>query len=112
LFDKRDLEGFQSYVHTDYRGWSYNSAVPLDKATARKYLEYDMKTTTPVLSDIHPMAIQIFGNVAIVHYVYTTIDKGADGKDNPSSGRWTDILMKQGDKWVMIGDHGGRTSKN
>jgi hypothetical protein len=26
-------------------------------------------------------------------------------------GRWTDILMKQGDKWVMIGDHGGRTSK-
>ncbi len=24
-----------------------------------------------------------------------------------TQGRWTDLLKKQGDKWVMIGDHGG-----
>lgn len=23
------------------------------------------------------------------------------------SGRWTDILLKQGNKWVITGDHGG-----
>ena len=26
-------------------------------------------------------------------------------------GCWKDILMKKGNKWVMVGDHGGKTSK-
>jgi len=26
-------------------------------------------------------------------------------------GRWTDILMKKDGKWMMVGDHGGKTSK-
>ena len=30
-----------------------------------------------------------------------------DGKKKSEKGTWTDILTKQGNKWVMIGDHGG-----
>ena len=51
----------------------------------------------------------IFGPV---HIRGPQIMKGPDGKEKPSEGRWTDILMKQGDKWVLIGDHGGKTSKD
>lgn len=100
------------YVHNDYLGWSYNSPLPMDKAAVRKFVEYEFKTSKTILTNIKPAGIGIFGNVAVVHYYYVTIYKDAEGKEKSGAGRWTDILMKQGDKWVMIGDHGGRTSKD
>ena len=33
-------------------------------------------------------------------------------KEKVEQGRWTDILIKQDDKWIMIGDHGGATSED
>ena len=112
LYAQRDLEGFVAYFHPDYRGWDYESALPMDKASSRKFLEHAFKTTTTLVYDIKPVAIQIYGNVAFVHYYYTEVYKDVEGKQKSSSGRWTDILLKQGDRWLMIGDHGGQTSKN
>lgn len=111
LADAGNVEGFMAYVHNDYLGWNYQSALPMEKSAVRKFVEYDFKTSKTILSNIKPVAIGVFGNFAYVHYYFTVIYKDADGKEKSSSGRWTDILMKQGDKWVMIGDHGGRTSK-
>jgi ketosteroid isomerase-like protein len=112
LADAGNVEGFLAYVHDNYMGWNYSSALPMDKAVMKKYVEYDFKTSKTLLSNIKPVAIGVFGNVAYVHYYYSFIYKDAEGKEKSSSGRWTDILMKQGDKWVMIGDHGGKTSKD
>jgi ketosteroid isomerase-like protein len=70
-----------------------------------------MKTKKVLVQDIKPVGIKIHGDVAFVHYYWSRIEKGADGKEATVSGRWTDILTKQGEKWVLIGDHGGRTSK-
>jgi len=111
-YDRGDIEAFVSYFHNDYRGWIYTAPVPMDRATVRKFVEYGMKTSKVMLSNLTPAEISIFGNVAVVHYFWTSIEKGADGKEETHSGRWTDILMKQGDKWMLIGDHGGQTSKN
>ena len=112
LADAGNVEGFMAYVHNDYLGWNYQSALPMEKSAVRKFVEYDFKTSKTILSNIKPVAIGVFGNFAYVHYYFTVIYKDADGKEKSSSGRWTDILMKQGDKWVMIGDQGGRTSKD
>jgi hypothetical protein len=112
LYAQGNLEGYMGYVHTDYRGWSYNSALPSDKASSQKWVDHDIKTTKTLVYDVKPVAIQIHGNIAFVHYYYAQLVKDVEGKEKASSGRWTDILMKQGDKWVMIGDHGGQTSKD
>jgi ketosteroid isomerase-like protein len=112
LYDAGNLEGYLSYFHNDYLGWSYRSPLPMDKASMKKFVEYDMKTSKPILSNIKPVAIGVFGNVAYADYYYTVMYKDAEGKTQSESGRWTDILMKQGDKWVLIGDHGGKTSKD
>ena len=55
----------------------------------------------------HPSKIWVNGNFAYVHYYYTQVTENADGKPNTEKGRWTDILMKKGDKWMLVGDHGG-----
>lgn len=107
-----NLDGFMSYFHENYMGWEFDQPLPSGKATARKFIEHSYKMNTTVLYDIKPVAINIFGNVAIADYYYTTVSKDTAGKERERSGRWADILMKQGDKWVLIGDHGGRTSKD
>ena len=110
FFAKGDLEGFASYYHADYRGWSNQDAMPSTKSTAKKFLEYGMKSSKTLVYSITPVVIQVYGNIAFVHYYYSSVDKAGDSPAKTNSGRWTDILMKQGDKWVMIGDHGGQTS--
>jgi ketosteroid isomerase-like protein len=101
-----------AYVHNDYMGWSYSSALPMDKAALRKFVDHDLKTSKSILSYIKPTAIGVFGNFAYADYVYTAVYKDAEGKEKSESGRWTDILMKQGEKWLLVGDHGGRNSKD
>jgi len=71
-----------------------------------------MPKSKSLFYDIQPLAIKIHGNVAIVHYSYTNVFKSGEEKEKVEQGRWTDILLKQGDKWVMIGDHGGATSED
>ena len=58
-----------------------------------------------------PATISVNGTFAYVHYYYTMLMEGKDGKREGEKGRWTDILMKKDGKWIMIGDHGGKTSK-
>ena len=106
-----NTEGFLSYFHTDYMGWDNGRAVPGGKDVARKFITHGHKTSKTLVYDVQPVGIKIHGNVAFAHYHYVQITKDEAGKEKESAGRWTDILMKQGDKWVMIGDHGGRTSK-
>lgn len=108
----QDLEGVMAYFHTDYLGWNDQDALPGDKTSTRKWFEHRLKTTKTLVQEIKPVGIKIHGNIAIVHYYFSTIIKDAEGKEKSTSGRWTDILIKQGDKWVMIGDHVGQTSGN
>jgi ketosteroid isomerase-like protein len=106
-----NLDGFMAYFHENYMGWDINEPLPSDKATVRRFVEHEYKTTKTLVYNIKPVAINVVGNVAIVDYYYTRIAKDAEGKEKATSGRWADVVMKQGDKWVLIGDHGGRTSK-
>ena len=105
-------EAFMAYFHTDYTGWNLNNAMPSSKASATKFISYGHKSSKTLVYDIQPAAIKIHGNVAFVHYHYVQVVKDAAGKDKETSGRWTDILMKQGDNRIVIGDNGGRTSKD
>jgi hypothetical protein len=106
-----NLDGFMSYFHDNYIGWQTSDPMPANKATVKKFIEQDYKSEKTVLYNITPVSINVVSNVAIANYYYTRIVKDAEGKEKTRSGRWADVLMKQGDKWVLVGDHGGQTSK-
>ena len=103
---------FLAYFHPDYVGWYNRNALPSGKDTASKFIAHGHKTSKTLVYDIQPVAIKLHGNIAFVHYYYSQITKEGDAKQEASAGRWTDILMKQGDKWVLIGDNGGPAFKN
>jgi len=107
---QHDLDGMLSYFHDDYLGWSTSSPLPDGKAEVRKWASHQFATTTAVLHTIQPVGIVIHGDIAIVHYYYSDLEKDAKDEEKYSQGRWTDILKKQGDRWLLIADQGGKTS--
>jgi ketosteroid isomerase-like protein len=110
LAAKNDMTGFLGYFDPSFIGWHNTSDAPETKPQRQKVMEYMFANNQNVLYTITPAAIWVKGNFAFVHYYYTSLDKDKDGKEKWESGRWTDILMKSGNKWVMIGDHGGSDS--
>lgn len=109
---KEDLDGFMSYFADDYLGWSTRSAMPGTKAEVRKWIAHEFETNQTLLQTLKPVGIAIHGDVAFVHYYYTTLEKNAKGEEKTNQGRWTDILKKQGNRWVLIGDSGGNTPQS
>jgi ketosteroid isomerase-like protein len=103
------MDEWLGYFHDDYLGWGYSDALPSGKEAVKKWQSHFFETTESLVYGIKPVAIQIFGEVAIVYYYYASHYVDETGKHKTSQGRWIDVLLKQGDRWVLIGDHGGET---
>jgi len=94
-----------------YYGWSYDNEAPSTKADAQKSLSYWTAKGKVKYYTITPARVWVNGDFAYVHYYYTQVTEGPDGKPNTEKGRWTDILMKKAGKWMLVGDHGGEIKK-
>ena len=101
-----DVECFLEYFHSDYSGWNYYALMPVNKSNVKNELQQPPKQKI-VSYNINPVAINIFNDVAIVHYYFSGAYKNVNGKEISKRGRNTDILLKQKNKWVIIGDHVG-----
>jgi ketosteroid isomerase-like protein len=112
LAAKGDVDGFLKYFHEDYTGWSYQSPVPYGTESVKKWAGYFIPKREILVYDIMPVAIEVHGDFAFAHYYYSQAYKDLEGKTKFRDGRWTDILIKNGNKWQMIGDHGGETSED
>ncbi len=104
--EKGDVEKLMSYVHQDYRGSGHGSPLPIDKPIFRKQLEEMLKTYPARSLFLQPAAIQVFGNTAIVHYIATITLKSVDGKEATLQTAYTDVFVKQGEKWLIVADNG------
>jgi ketosteroid isomerase-like protein len=104
--EKGDVEKLMSYIHQDYRGSGHGSPIPIDKTTFRKQVEQLIKTYPVRSLLLQPAVIQVFGNTAIVHYIATVSLKSVDGKEVASQTAYTDVFVKQGDKWLLVADNG------
>jgi ketosteroid isomerase-like protein len=107
IMAQKDIEGFLNSMHDDYLGWGLNESLPSNKKDTRKWVDYLWQKYSIAIYEIKPVGILVNGNVAIVHYYYTLLRKDAEGKEKEFKGRWTDILLKQDDKWLLFADSGG-----
>jgi ketosteroid isomerase-like protein len=102
-----DPTNFLSYFDDTYHGWSYQSGAPATKTQLTKVMSYWFTKGQTKLYTITPATIWVNGNFAYVHYYYSMVNEGPEGKPMPERGRWTDILMMKDGKWMLVGDHGG-----
>ena len=109
-FAQGHLEEFLSYFHEDFTGWNIGDAVPRNKAFVEKAVSQAFLTQHMLWYHLTPLIIQVHGDVAVVHYYATWTREGLDGKELTTNARWTDVLLKQSGRWVMVADHGGTVS--
>jgi len=110
LIMKGYVEGFLDYFHRDYSSWNYCELLPVNKTDIKNEL-WDLPIRKITSYNITPVAINIFNDVAVVHYYYSAAYKNTDGKEKAKKGRNTDMLLKQKDKWVLIADYVGMFRK-
>lgn len=108
----KNLEGFMACHHDDFLGWDNGMPGPRDKSFARGSTSLNFAAGDLVAWSIQPLGIRVHGNVAIVHYYGYYAEREKGGKETRTRYRWTDIMLKQGNKWVWIADHGGADPGN
>jgi tetratricopeptide (TPR) repeat protein len=108
---KSDTETLLGFIHPDYRGLNHGTNVPIDKAGFQREGLNFWKNNKVTYCSIQPLSIQVFGNAAVVHYVILMMARSADAKETPVHAAWTDIMTREGDKWLLIADNGNELSE-
>lgn len=107
--ENRDIQSYINSFDESYSGWGYDNDVPEGKKALVNSLDFWFNNSKIIYLTIIPATIWVKGDFAYVHYHFTTVRENKEGKSEWVKGRWTDILMKENGKWLIIGDHGGRT---
>ena len=109
-YSDRDQAGILALIHDDYKGWSYGSSLPAGKASTKTAFAHSFPINKVFIHEVTPIAIVVRGNLAVVHYVFSEHGTNEKGEHETTEARWTDTLIKEGGKWLLLGDHGGSTS--
>ena len=102
-----DLDAAFANVHEKYLGWNDEMPLPVTKAEwVEPMKEYISKVTN---RDYYasPARILVIGNAAVVHYYYQMswiYDDGDQKKPQSYKGKWSEFFIKEGGKWMLIGD--------
>ena len=102
-----DADWVEDMLSADFMGWPNNSPAPRSKSSVRMWNRFDQDQTSGITHELYPLSIVVHGDMAIVHYLYTNAIRTRDKKTNVSSGRYTDVLVRDGETWKFISWHGG-----
>ena len=94
-------EEIVSFLHPNFHSWDFDENFPRNSASGEKKIALFLRKYDVTSMELRPLAIQVFGNAAVVHLYFEEIMRDSTGTDTTSSGRWTVSLLKQSDKWVF-----------
>jgi hypothetical protein len=96
----KDVERIRQAMHPSYMGWDMTAALPHDRDAAVRSVSGDAPQL--VQYDLEPLSVRVYdGCTGVVHYRYeATVAK--DGERVQVSGRWTEVYVKQGARWLMV----------
>lgn len=102
-----DSKWVEEMLSADFVGWPNNSPAPRTKASVRMWNNFEQDQASGITHELFPLSIVVHGDMAVVHYLYTNAVQTKDKKTNVSSGRYTDVLVRDGGSWKFISWHGG-----
>ena len=102
-----EREWVEQVLSADFIGWPKNSPHPRDRASTRRWHDFNRKQAKGLEHEIYPLETVIHGDTAIAHYLYTNAVQNSDGETEVSNGRFTDVLVRVDGEWKFIAWHGG-----
>jgi ketosteroid isomerase-like protein len=100
-----NVEDYVALWHDDFVGWPCFSWTPTGKANIGSWVEEIRDNDWSLTYELKPEAVQLFRDVAVVHYSAEYIFGYGDGTSK-GEGDWrkfTHTWMKVGDDWQIIG---------
>lgn len=102
-----DFDASVESIHEKYIGWNQEDPLPTSKEKWVKSIE-KMKDYVKLTDyDIEPARILVYDDVAVVHYYFEqtmAITKDDKTTEIKFKGKNAEFLIKEGGKWLLIGD--------
>jgi ketosteroid isomerase-like protein len=102
-----DVDWVDEMLSADFMGWPANSPAPRSRASTRMWARFDSDQSKGLAHELYPLSIVVHGDMAIVHYLYTTVVQTKDRETVRTNGRYTDVLVRDDGDWKFISWHGG-----
>ena len=107
----KDLTWIENMVHANVSWWAVAFPGPGNKASLSRWAKYS--TADTVLEwELFPISVTITDNVAVAHYSYRYAVENYKKEREIVNGRYTDVLIKQGNRWLFIAWAGGDDPKD
>lgn len=102
---EKDRARFGTMFHESFEGWSAENPAPRDLEATAKWSR--LEETTTLAYELHPLAIVVAGETAVAHYLWSDLSEDAGGERETTHGRYTDVLVRDGDRWKFLAWQGG-----
>jgi hypothetical protein len=111
LAASKDSSWIEKMVHPNLSYWDKNWPGPQSKASLLLWDRYNNSSSTVLQQELFPIAIVITGNLAVVQYRYAVARENYKKEQEMVTGRYTDVLLKEGGRWLFITWAGGDDAK-
>lgn len=102
-----DTDWCAEVCHANLLAWGNETPAPRNRDQVSAWWKRDTEMSTTLEAEVTPIGIAVQGDTAVAHYYYTTLSESKDGKRTTEHGRYTDVLIKEGGKWVYFTWSGG-----
>jgi hypothetical protein len=107
----KDLTWIDKMVHPNISYWNVDQPGPQNKASLLRWNRYDNSSSTVLEQELFLDSITITGNVAVVQYRYSLARENYKKERESVTGRYTDVLVKEGGRWLFLAWAGGDDPK-
>lgn len=104
---KEDKKWPDRLLADDFSGWGNDSPAPRNKASVKMWNRFNSDLGKMIAHELYPLSIIVNGDVAIAHYLYSSISESKKGEIERNNGRYSDILIRTDDGWKFLAWHGG-----
>ncbi len=108
---EKDLTWMDKMVHANISYWDTEQPAPQNKASLARWQRFGNSNTTVLEQELFPIAITITGNIAVAQYRYSIVRENYKKERETATGRYTDILVKDGGRWMFLAWAGGDDPK-
>ncbi len=107
----KDISWIDKMVHPNISYWDVDQPGPQNKASLQRWNRYNNTNATVLEQELFPISLTITGNIAVVHYRYSVARENYKKERETVTGRYTDVLVKEGGRWLFITWSGGDDPK-
>jgi len=107
----KDTSWIDTMVHPDMTFWETGAPMPRDKASLKHWSRYDVENGSTLEQELFPISATVTGNIAVVQYRYMVARENYKKERETVTGYYTDVLIREGGRWLFLTWAGGDDPK-